>query len=94
MVLKPLKNGCYFKMRNINGLVIQFRASDKFGWRCMTPTYKAYKNYHLIRKGSLFDNFNIGWLKIMRIVIKYTTRQSQNSIKRTLNYRNGAIDRF
>ena len=74
--------------------LIKYKKSiDSYAWRCYNTKCCKYKFYYSIRDGSFFKNFRISLLYIFRIVIRYGTRQSMNSIKNSLNLNPSTIEK-
>ncbi|KAM0686097.1 hypothetical protein COBT_002686, partial [Conglomerata obtusa] len=62
-------------------LVPYKKCFDGKSWRCMITTCAEYKNYKSLRIGSFFEGFNLDFSIIIRIIIKYGTRQTRHSIR-------------
>ncbi|KAG0441583.1 hypothetical protein DMUE_0937 [Dictyocoela muelleri] len=56
---------------------------DGFAWRCMSVCCKSYKKRQSIRAGSFFENFNISFLQIFKILIRFSTDVPQHSINKS-----------
>ena len=61
-------------------LVTNTRGKDGYAWRCMSTECDSYKKYFSIRKNSFFNDFNLEFVEIFRIIEKYISRQPQHSI--------------
>lgn len=59
-------NSCNYKCK----LVKHKKTRERLAWRCMTVTCDKYKYYISVRKDSLFENFKVDLLFIMRVLIR------------------------
>ncbi|KCZ80953.1 hypothetical protein H312_01608 [Anncaliia algerae PRA339] len=53
---------------------------DKIAWRCCTKSCNKFKEYFSIRKNSFFEGFNCEIVFVLRVLIKYLSRQQSFSI--------------
>ncbi len=67
---------------------------DNFAWRCMNVKCNQYKQYKTIRPGSFFEGVDLELSIVLRIVIKYATRQSRYSIKAYFDLSLPTIDKI
>ncbi|KAG0436984.1 hypothetical protein DMUE_3939 [Dictyocoela muelleri] len=71
---------CYTCMELKNFKVVK----DGVAWRCMSVSFKSYKSRKNIRNGSFFENFNVSFLQVFKILIRFSTDVPQHSIGKTL----------
>ena len=72
-------NSCSIFMR----FVKHKRNLDEYAWRCLFLGCSQYSQFASIRKGSFFKGFSGGIRFIMRVLLKYFTRQQLHTI---INY--------
>ncbi|KAM0687839.1 hypothetical protein COBT_000914 [Conglomerata obtusa] len=89
-----LINEKFLRNRNIctscktsKNIVTYKKCSAGKAWRCMNSLCKDYKKYESIRKDSFFEDFNLSITLIIRIILKYATRQTRFSIKEYFSIR-------
>ena len=70
------------------------KASDGFAWRCNERNCNEFQKYTSIRKGSFFENFSIELGIILRVLIKYSTRQQRFTIKNGSEINSKTIDKI
>ncbi|KAM0684804.1 hypothetical protein COBT_003988, partial [Conglomerata obtusa] len=75
-------------------LVKYKKSIDNFAWRCMNVKRNQYKQYKTIRSGSFFEGVDLELSIVLRIVIKYATRQSRYSIKAYFDLSLPTIDKI
>ncbi|KAG0439999.1 hypothetical protein DMUE_2059 [Dictyocoela muelleri] len=68
------------KCNNYTDFVSYKRNEDGYAWICMQRICKDYKKYTSVRGGSFFLGFNLPITKIIKILVKYVSRQSIKSI--------------
>ncbi|KAG0438186.1 hypothetical protein DMUE_3244, partial [Dictyocoela muelleri] len=68
------------KCNNYTDFVSYKRNEDGYAWRCMQRICTDYKKYTSVRCGSFFEGFNLPITKIIKILVKYVSRQSIKSI--------------
>ncbi|KCZ77900.1 hypothetical protein H311_01083 [Anncaliia algerae PRA109] len=74
-------------------LVPYKRSKDELAWRCMHKICSRYKLYTSIRSNSFFDQFDTSLGVIIRIIVKYSTRQPMYSIKNSMSVGERTIER-
>ncbi|KAG0439817.1 hypothetical protein DMUE_2172 [Dictyocoela muelleri] len=73
---------CYYCKRSCF-LRIYKRSIDSYGWRCLFSSCANYKKYSNIRKGSFFENLNLSFKLILKIILFYSARMPRLCI---INY--------
>ncbi|KCZ80231.1 hypothetical protein H312_02381, partial [Anncaliia algerae PRA339] len=67
------------------------KSPDEYGWRCLNKDCKKYKFYYSIRKESFFEGFSCNIREIIKILIKYVSRQPRYSIKSSVDVSNSLL---
>ncbi|KAI5151227.1 hypothetical protein ENBRE01_1986 [Enteropsectra breve] len=66
-------------------LVPYKRNVDGYAWRCMNKNCARYKSYASVRIDSWFASFTLPLRQILKILFKYSIRQTRHSIDRNLS---------
>ncbi|KAI5153612.1 hypothetical protein ENBRE01_3210 [Enteropsectra breve] len=56
------------------------RSVDECAWRCYNKTCNEYKKYVSIRSNSWFEKFSLSLRRILKIIFKYSIKQTRHSI--------------
>ena len=70
------------------------QASDKFAQRCHSLGCTSSKLYASICSGSFFEGFSVPIRRILEIMLKYSVRQSVQSIARNLDISRLTLDKI
>ncbi len=73
-------------------LVNYKKCNEEKAWRCLNTKCTNYKEYKSVRFGSFFEGFRLKLCIILRIILKYATRQSRYSLKIYFNLSDRTID--
>lgn len=56
------------------------KVKDGLGWRCTNSCCTTYRKFTSIRKGSFFEGLNLSFLAVIKILIRWSCKQSQQTI--------------